>query len=155
MNTRSQDTLRTHAHELPPPESPREETLPDPVGLARLMVDHNNTENGSSLSLWSTCHQAPDRMWWSVAWVYDTTGITGDGGDVIMCWWQSVPCPSCHGEMWVEVYDNRDAPVGGRMCPEEHPPSLPVPLQVVTVTGHGPDCDGTCNFGYPDGCCPF
>lgn len=71
MNKRSQAMLRDFAHEVPASDE-RDHDGFAPVGLARLMVDHNNAENGSTLDLWSTYIQAPDHTWWSIAWVYDT-----------------------------------------------------------------------------------
>lgn len=53
-----------------------------------------------------------------------------------------------------------DYPIGSDPCPElgnpvAHPPSTPVPQTVTVVDGHRPGCDGTCNYGHPDGCPPF
>lgn len=71
MNKSSRDMLRDFATELPAPDNPYDDGA-GPIEMARMMVTHNNSENGSALSAWSTCHQAPDHTWWSVAWVYDT-----------------------------------------------------------------------------------
>lgn len=152
MNKRSQSALRDFASELPRPDNPHDDS-PGPFEMARLMVNHNNDVNGAELDLWTAWHQAPDHRWYDLAWVFEP------GGDVIMCWWQQTLCPECNGEGSVTFYDNStDGITGGRACEQKHPdppPSLPVPPQAGTVPGHDPGCDGTCNFEYPDGCCPF
>lgn len=120
MNKRSQCMLRTFASELPRPDSPDDDN-PNPFLLASSMVGWNNERNGSALDLWTGYHQAPDHTWWDIAWVYDTRDQTGDGGDVVMCWWQQTSCPSCEGYGEYPVFDNRDAVIGYRKCPENHP----------------------------------
>jgi hypothetical protein len=72
-------------------------------------------------------------------------------------------CTTCEDLGYVARYDNRDAETGADDCPwladpERHPPSTPVPLATTMlgrVPGHDPECDGTCNYGYPNGCPPF
>lgn len=70
-------------------------------------------------------------------------------------------CWSCLDYGYIETFHpSTDARMGSLPCPDlndpkRHPPATPVPLQVTTVPGHGPDCDGTCDYKYPDGCPPF
>lgn len=70
-------------------------------------------------------------------------------------------CPECDGYGDVEIYDaSTDGIIGSRRCtllgdPKWHSPLPWVSPPVATVSGHQPGCDGTCNFGYPDGCAPF
>lgn len=69
-------------------------------------------------------------------------------------------CWSCMDYGYIDIFDNNDAVIRTEPCPSlgdprMHPPSTPVPLQITDATGHLPDCDGTCHFGYPDGCPPF
>lgn len=80
-----------------------------------------------------------------------------DDSPVYRCW-------PCEDTGMVNQYDNRDAVVGWVKCPylddpTVHPPSTPEPKQITTmlgrVPGHQLDCDGTCTYGYPDGCPPF
>lgn len=157
MNTRSQDTLRTFASELPRPDNPYDDDSPGPFEMAVAMVDHNNAKHEIvELDFAHEWRQAPDHRWYEIAWVFRI--VNGPGGDVIMCWWQQVLCPECNGELSVTFYDNStDGAIGGRACEQKHPDPPPpsVPDRAATVPGHQPDCDGTCNFGYPDGCPPF
>lgn len=132
MNKHSQYALRTFACELPAPDSPDYDEIPTPFGYARSMVDHNNGENGAALGLCTGYHQAPDHTWWDLAWVYDTTGQSGDGGDVVMCWWQQTSCPGCEGHGEYPIHDNStDGVIGYGRCEMKHPEPPPPPVSLV------------------------
>lgn len=151
MNKRSQRILRTHATQLPAIDVPYEH--PEPFTMARLLAEHNNDQYGTKLDFTGWWYQGPDHRWWEVAWTYDTRDMTEPGGDVVMCWWQETSCPSCMGERSIPIHDNRDGVISHHPCPETHPepPPAPEPEPAAHLSG----CDGTCDYGYPDGCPPF
>lgn len=132
MNKRSQAMLRDFAPELPAPGNPYDDDSAGPFGMARAMVTHNNENNGAALDYCTDFRQGPDHRWVEIAWVYDTTGMTGDGGDVVMCWWQQDVCPSCQGYGYIELFHpSTDALIGSRDCPETHPGPPPTPVNLV------------------------
>lgn len=147
MNKNSQYALRTFACELPAPASP-DDDAPTPFIFAKMTVDWNNEQNGTTFGLCTGYHQAPDHTWWDIAWVYDTTGITGDGGDVVMCWWQETSCPGCEGHGDYPIFDNRDGVIGHGRCEMTHPTCGKCEACRWTAK-HGPYDEATGKLSHP------